>query len=74
MVLWEYLTIDLAYLPARTDEVDVLNDAGERGWELIAILSNKIAYLRRPIDGTAHFPEQLPSVRRRKTVQFAPSK
>jgi hypothetical protein len=52
MVRWEYLTLDLAYLPARTDDVDMLNDAGEQGWELVTIMSNHIAYLRRQVNPT----------------------
>jgi hypothetical protein len=59
----------LADLPVRTDEIDLLDEAGEQGWELIAIMSNKIAYLRRPIDDAAHVPEQVPPVRRRKTAR-----
>jgi hypothetical protein len=50
MVRWEDLTLDLAYLPAKTNDVDVLNKAGEDGWELIAIASNHVAYLRRQVD------------------------
>jgi hypothetical protein len=68
---WEYLMINLAYLAARTGEVDVLNDAGEQGWELIAIMTNNVAYLRRPKDDSAHVPEQLPSLRLRKTTPRA---
>ena len=68
MVRWEYLTLDLANLPGRIDEIDVLNDAGEEGWELIAIMTNKVAYLRRPIDDPARVSRQLPLVRRRKTA------
>jgi hypothetical protein len=71
MARWEYLTIDLANLPVRTDEIDLLDEAGEQGWELIAIMSNEIAYLRRPIYDPGHVPEQVPSVRRRKTAPRA---
>jgi hypothetical protein len=46
---WEYITVNLSDLPRKTSELDVLNDAGEKGWELIAITSNNIAYLKRPI-------------------------
>jgi hypothetical protein len=61
MVRWEYLTIDLAYLPARTGEVDLLNDAGGQGWELITIMSNHVAYMRRPIDDRSRACQKRPS-------------
>ena len=32
------------------EDVDVLNDAGDEGWELVANLPNNIAYLKRKID------------------------
>ena len=44
---WEYATIDLNDLPRDTQEIDLLNDAGRQGWELIAIIANKMAYLKR---------------------------
>ena len=46
---WEYTTINLSELPPRILVVDVLNNAGEKGWELIAITTNHIAYLKRQI-------------------------
>jgi hypothetical protein len=46
---WEYITLDLSYLPRKISELDVLNDAGKDGWELVMITSNNIAYLKRPI-------------------------
>jgi hypothetical protein len=51
---WQYLSIDLANLPRWTDELDLLNEAGEVGWELILITSNNIAYLRRAVDAEAN--------------------
>jgi hypothetical protein len=47
---WEYRKIALSPLPRRTDEIDLLNDAGDQGWELISILANNVAYLKRQID------------------------
>jgi hypothetical protein len=44
---WEYLTIDLNDLPRKTEAIDVLNDAGEQGWDLVIITANQIAYLKR---------------------------
>ena len=47
MAEWEYRKIDLNQVPRKTDEVDVLCDAGEEGWELVTILPNNVAYLKR---------------------------
>jgi len=47
MQVWEYRQIDLNDLPPKTDEVDVLNELGKQGWELVGILNNHIAYLKR---------------------------
>jgi len=49
MPAWEYISINLSDLPLETDDIDVLNDAGKIGWELVAITSNNIAFLKRPI-------------------------
>jgi hypothetical protein len=46
---WEYATVSLSDLPAKTHPVDVLNDAGVQGWELVAITPNNIACLKRQI-------------------------
>ena len=47
---WEYRKIDLNQLPRKKDEIDLLCDAGEEGWELVAILANNVAYLKRELD------------------------
>jgi hypothetical protein len=31
MARWQYTTIDLAYLPARKADIDLLNEAGAQG-------------------------------------------
>jgi hypothetical protein len=49
MPQWKYLVIDLSDLPRRTDEIDLLNDAGVNGWELVGITTNNKAYLKRQI-------------------------
>jgi hypothetical protein len=46
---WEYITLDLSDLPRRTTVLDLLNDAGKQGWELVFITSNNIAYLKRQL-------------------------
>jgi len=49
MPKWEYLVIDLSDLPRRTGEMDLLNDAGVNGWELVSLTSNNKAYLKRQV-------------------------
>jgi Domain of unknown function (DUF4177) len=63
---WEYSTINLSGVPPKTDIVEVLNDAGKDGWELVAVMSNNVAYLRREIKKPA---SKLP---RRKPDPVAP--
>jgi hypothetical protein len=50
MPQWEYRKVSLSDLPRRTGDIDVLTDAGEHGWELVAITANNIAYLKRPLE------------------------
>jgi hypothetical protein len=50
MTEWEYMSIDLNNLPFRTQSLDLLNDAGQDGWELVGITSNGLAYLKRPTE------------------------
>ena len=50
MTRWEYRTIDFGELPPRVRPLTVLNTAGGQGWELVAIVANNVAYLKRPID------------------------
>ena len=47
MPRWEYRAIQLNATPPRSEDIDVLNDAGEEGWELIGITTDYIAYLKR---------------------------
>lgn len=56
MVGWEYRKIDLNQVGPRSDELELLNVAGEEGWELIGITSNNIAYLKREV--RAHAPAE----------------
>jgi hypothetical protein len=46
---WEYRKIDLNDPPQEKSELDLLDKAGDEGWELVVITANKIAYLKRPI-------------------------
>jgi hypothetical protein len=56
MPQWEYRRVDLATLPRRADEIDVLNEAGQDRWELVTITVNHIAYMRRPVETTPPAP------------------
>jgi hypothetical protein len=47
MPVWEYTTIDLNDLPPKVSELDLLDDAGTEGRELVVITPNNIAYLKR---------------------------
>jgi hypothetical protein len=58
---WEYVTVSLSDLPFKTRPVDVLNDAGEQGWELVAIAPNTIAYLKRQISRRRSRPRPPPA-------------
>lgn len=53
MPRWEYRKVDLNDLPRNTDAVDLLNDAGQDGWELAHITANNIALLKRQVDEPA---------------------
>jgi hypothetical protein len=53
---WEYIAVDLNDLSRNGDEIDLLNDAGHEGWELVVITRNKIAYLKRMVPGQAARP------------------
>jgi hypothetical protein len=49
MPQWEYRKIDLNDPPREMSDLDLLDNAGVEGWELVVITSNNIAYLMRPI-------------------------
>jgi hypothetical protein len=53
MPQWEYRAIQLNEAPARGEDLDVLNEAGEEGWELVGITTKMIAYLKRQLFGYA---------------------
>jgi hypothetical protein len=50
---WEYSKTDLNGLPRKTNDIDLLNDLGQDGWELVNITANNIAYLKRQISASA---------------------
>jgi hypothetical protein len=47
---WEYRKIGLNQHGPKGDELDLLNAAGAECWELIAITTNNIAYLKRELE------------------------
>jgi hypothetical protein len=53
MQQWEYHKLHLNDLPEQADEIDILNDAGKDGWELITITPNNMAILKRQITRAA---------------------
>ena len=46
---WEYRKISLSEVPSRALDIDLLNDLGHDGWELVCIVENGMAYLKREI-------------------------
>jgi hypothetical protein len=44
---WEYRKISLNERPRRTTDIDLLNDFGGDGWQLVCVLDNGVAYLKR---------------------------
>jgi hypothetical protein len=46
---WEYTKFDLNDLPRKAKDIDLLNDAGAKGWEIITITPNAVAYLKRQV-------------------------
>jgi hypothetical protein len=66
MPQWEYSKRDLGQVPAKIDDIDLLNEAGREGWELVGITANNIAYLKRQVGGAvAAEPPARPAIRRR---------
>lgn len=58
MPQWEYNKVYLNELPRRKDDIDVLNELGVEGWELLGVTSGNIAYLKRPIPIPASAPKR----------------
>ena len=67
MPQWEYSKIDLNNVPAKSSDLDTLDDAGKDGWELVGITANNCAYLKRPLDdaAAATSPRAKPPARRK---------
>jgi hypothetical protein len=50
MPQWDYRKINLNDVPRKSDDIDLLLDAGGDGWELVGITANNVAYLKRRVD------------------------
>ena len=70
MPRWEYRKLDLNDLPRKTDAIDLLNDAGQEGWELAHITTNNIAFLKRQVDD----PAPTTTARRKSATSAAETK
>jgi H-NS histone C-terminal domain len=61
MKRWEYHKIDLNQLPRKGDVLDLLDEAGEQGWELVVILPNNLAHFKRVAEQRAAEKQTDPS-------------
>ena len=41
-----YEKLNLNYIPRKGDDIDLLDEMGEEGWELVVITVHNIAYLK----------------------------
>jgi hypothetical protein len=73
MPQWDYRKIDLNDLPRSKEDIDLLTNAGEEGWELVVITPNHFAYLKRPVEAPGPAQEAAQSARttRRKVPTSA---
>ena len=74
MAQWEYRKVHLNDAPARSDDIDLLNAAGEEGWELVGITSNSIAYLKREVENAAAPQQEQPVTRVTRRRVATPAK
>lgn len=65
MTRWEYRIVNLGDTSHRGLDNDVLAQAGDDGWELVAVTPNNLAYLKRPSDPPPAAPP-VPVARTRK--------
>jgi hypothetical protein len=56
MPRWEYRIVNLSETSRKARDIDLLADAGDEGWELVAVTPNNMAYMKRPADPPAPPP------------------
>jgi hypothetical protein len=66
MPLWEYKKLDLADVPLKIADTDILNEAGKDGWELVSLTANSLAYLKRQIPEAAKRNDKTARATRRR--------
>ena len=73
MPQWDYRKISLNDVPRKTEDIDLLNDAGRDGWELVSITPNNFAYIKRAVETSTTAQEAPATARsaRRKVVASA---
>jgi hypothetical protein len=70
MPQWKYRRINFGELLLGTEEL--LNSAGEEGWELAAITNNGVAYLKRQVNDEVATAPSPTSSRRNSTTKTRP--
>ena len=70
LLQWEYTKIHLNDAPRKTEDIDLLDGAGEQGWEQSSFHPTTSAYLKRAIEEPAPAQEAATPARttRRKTA------
>jgi hypothetical protein len=74
MPKWEYMKMDLNTLTAKSDDLDLLNDAGLYRWELVVLTPNNIAYMKRSLDKATSTGEDTATPERRKSATPPPAR
>ena len=58
---WEYRKINLNDTGRKTDDIDLLDNAGKSGWELVGIATNNVAYLKDEVVDRAEEQPAIPA-------------
>jgi hypothetical protein len=68
-MFWQYRKINLSELSRGGSDIDLLCDAGQDGWELVAVLPNNVAFLKRSQSETAPIDEDGDHIESRQGVK-----